>query len=373
MGTGRRLVYGLMLCTPCFAAEVKGDTARMARHLSSMRGGEFAAAQFQPIQDEYLAWIDSRVRTRGSAKTINEELRQAKLLFRETEGLASDFGSHAGYLGAVQVEPIPEVDDLLALRIGIYTGGGCDYDETVVLYERKPFRRLGWLNAEQSYSHGYYLHGLNAGKNNPARSRIIASAWTASNCTSVWNGTRFRIDLLQPQVVTNILNREASARNDEEVKISIQDNNATFRYSTDMRDTVIQSREGVASYQVLGNRAIRQAPIASQLGGFIDEWLLLDDDEAARVSTPAAAKMHHNVAAGFARDFFEWKRVSDCSGPVREIIIQGEKSRQTFIFLLRFSSLTDMQMLSVSDKGNPSCREIDLSKDPSPITTLLPR
>jgi hypothetical protein len=373
MGTGRRLAFSFMLLTPGFAAGVKEDTARLVSHLAPLRGGEFTAAEFVPIQAEYLAWIDSRVRARGTLEQINEELRGAKLLFKEPESLQNNYGrSEAGYLDEVEVESIPEAIDLLALRLGIYTGSNCGYDETLVLYQRKPFRRLGWLNAEQSFAHGHSLGSVRVG-NNPAQGRIMASAWTASSCVSAWNGTRFRIDLLQSQTIARVLNREALTRNDVEVDINVQGDTATFRYSTDMRDTLIGSRTGVASYRIESGRAIRRGPIASHFGGFIDEWLLLNDDDAARVSAPEAARMHHEVAARFRQDSYDWEHVADCPNGTREIAIQEEKSERTTVFLLRASTIADMRMLLVSDKLDPSCREIDISKDLSAITTGPPQ
>ena len=197
---------------------------------------------------------------------------------------------------------------------------------------------------------------------------MVASAWTASNCASAWNGGRFRIDALQPQM-TNILNREMLARDDEEVKISVQNKSVTFRYSAGMYDTVINGRDGIASYKIENGKAVRQAPIASQFGGFIDEWLLLDDEDAARVSSPLAVRLHHEIAAKFKKEAFDWQHVADCPGPAREIAVRGDESEKTTVFLIASSSVAEMRMLSISDKINPSCREVDIGKDLSAITS----
>lgn len=373
MATGRRLVHSLMFCVSCFAA-VKEDTARLAAHLAVMRGGEFTEVEFRPIQAEYLTWIDSRVRARATVQMINEELLDAKLLVKEPETFRDYYDrSTAGYLDRLQVESVREANDLLVLRLGIYTGSNCGYDDTLILYQRKPFRRIGWLNAEQYFTHGHSLGGLRIGKFNPAQGRIIASVWTASSCVSAWNGTRFRIDLLKAQTIASVLNTEALARNDIEVDIRVQSDVATFRYSTDMRDTAIGSRTGVASYWIRDGRATRQGPIAANFAGFIDEWLQLNDEDAARVSTPEAARMHHEVAARFKRDSYDWEHVADCPDGTREIAIQEGQSERTTVFLLRASTIADMRMLLVSDKLNPSCREIDISKDLSAITSGPPQ
>jgi hypothetical protein len=371
MGTGRRLVLGLILCAPCFAAGMREDTARLAARLASLRGSELTAAEFAPLQAEYLAWIDVRVRARATLKTINEELETAKLLLEQPKTFQiDDFQqSHAGYLDLVSVESVRQADDVFALSLVMYTGDYCDYDQTVVLYQRKPFRRLGWLNAEQSYGHGYYLQQLVLERANTSPGRFIASAWTASSCASVWNGGRFRIDLLQTRGITNVFNTYVLAKNDEAIYIDIQESGITFRYDTDMHDTIINRREGIASYKIENAKAVRQAPIASQFGGFIDEWLLLDDEDAARFSSTSAARVHHEIAAKFKKEPFDWQHAADCPGPAREIAVRGDGSEKTTVFLIASSSIGDMRMLSISDKPDPSCREIDILKDLSAITS----
>jgi hypothetical protein len=368
MGTERKLVLSLIVCLPSVAAGMREDTARLAARLASLQGSELTAAEFTPLQAEYLAWLEVRVQARGTVQTINDELREARLLYAEPTTLPDDLeASHAGYLDAVRGEPLDE--DVLALKLGIYTGSSCDYDLTVVLYQRKPFRRLGWLNAQEFHEHGHWLHGLAIGREDPARGRIIASAWTSSNCTSVWNGGRFRIDAVQPQGMTNVLNRDAIASDDEEVKISIENSGATFRYSGDMHDTVINNREGIARYKIENGKPIRQAPIASQFGGFIDEWLLLDDEDAARFSSSPAAHLHHELAARFKKEAFDWQHVADCPGSAREVAVRGDESEKVTVFLVAASSIAEMRMLSISDNINPMCREIDISKDLSAITS----
>lgn len=367
MGTGRKLVLGLIVSLPCLAAGMREDTARLAARLASLRGSELTAAEFAPLQAEYLAWIDVRVQARGTVKAINDELGQAKLIYVDPITLTDDWeASHVGYLSAIRSEPFGE--DVVILKLGIYAGSYCNYDETVVVYQRNPFRRLGWLNAQQAYEHGHYLHGLAVGKDDPTHGRIVASGWTASNCTSVWNGGRFRFDVIRPQM-TNILNREVVTRDDLEVKITTQNEGATFHYDTDMHDTVINGREGIASYRIENGKAVRQAPIASQFGGFIDEWLLLGDEDAGRFSSPAAATLHHEIAAQFKKEPFDWQHAADCPGPAREIAVRGDESEKTTVFLIASSSIAEMRMLSISDKLNPSCREIDISKDLSAITS----
>ena len=149
--------------------------------------------------------------------------------------------------------------------------------------------------------------------------------------------------------------------------ITTQKEGTTFRYETDMHDTVINGREGIASYRMEKGKVVRQAPIASHFGGFIDEWLLLNDEDAARFSSPDAARVHHEIAARFQEEPFDWQHVADCPGPAREIAVRGDASDKVTVFLIASSSIAEMRMLSISDKINPSCREIDIGNDFSAI------
>ncbi len=373
MGTGRRLVVGLILCIPAFAAGMREDTAHMAGRLFPMRAYkvyEFTSLQFQSVRAEYLAWIDSRVRAGNSAAMINAELREANLLSDGPRTIEDQLDkTYAGYFGTVRVGPIQGADELMAVTLGIYTGGFCNRDETVAIYQRAPLLRLGWLNAERSYTHGYYLASLAASKDNPLQGRIVASAWTATNCTSAWNGGRFRIDLFHGAAMRDVLNTGVTARNDEEIQIGIRDKTVTFRYITGMRDLTFENRPGVSSFQIRDDHVTRQGPIASHFGGFIDEWLLLDDEDAARFSSPAAARLHRELAARFKKEPFDWQHAADCPGPAREIAVRGDESEKTTVFLIASSSIAEMRMLSISDRINPSCREIDIRKDLSAITS----
>jgi hypothetical protein len=191
----------------------------------------------------------------------------------------------------------------------------------------------------------------------------MASAWVASNCTSNWNGSRFRIDLLRNQSIQNLLATTPGFKNDEDVEINITGNAVMFRYTTVSGETVTIMREAIAQYRIQNGHAVRQAPIALSYGGFIHEWLSMDDAEAARWSTPEAAATHHDMATRFNR--FEWDHAASCLGPpaAREIVVRNDESKATGVFLIAGATAAEMRMQSVSDQRTPGCREIEISPD----------
>ncbi len=345
----------------------------MAEHLKRFRAYpiyQLQPAEFKPIQEEVLAWIDTRVKAGENDEQMNRELESAGLLSKGAEDVNDFEKSYAGFLGEVEVRTKGISPDVVAVTFGTFTGSFCGYDNTAVLYTRKPFRRLARINAERSFSHGYRLRQLAVGKDDAGRGRMIGSEWVASNCTSNWNGNIFRIDLLRARAVVNVLNRGVGAFGGDDVGIDIKDDTVTLRYTTMTGETADLLRPGIARYRVQDRRAVRQAPVAASYGGFIDEWLELDDADAAPWSTPEAAMRHHDLHAMANPGLFEWAHAAGCPGspPTREIAIRWGEPKRTIYFLIGGSSAAEMKMLSVSDQHSFACREIDIGKDRSGIT-----
>jgi hypothetical protein len=230
---------------------------------------------------------------------MNEELNGARLLSDGPQTIDDQFNrTYAGFLG--KIEERSGTEHLLVITFGIYTGGYCNFDETVVLYGRTALRRLARINAEQSYTHGYHLRALGIGRIDPS-GEITGSAWVASNCTSNWNGNVFRIDRLKAPSHLNILSREVSAFFGDRVEIGVENDTVTFRYTTLSHDLDVLTRAGIARYRVQGTHVVREAPIALSFGGFVAEWLEMDDTEAARWSTLEAGARHHELAARLSK------------------------------------------------------------------------
>jgi hypothetical protein len=242
-----------------------------------------------------------------------------------------------------------------------------------VLYRLKPLRRVARINGEKSYTHGYGLVDLAIGKDDPNRRRILSSVWLYSNCTSIWNPKRFRIDLARAQTTENILNQEVRAQDGVEMKI--EGDTVTFNYATFAHNNDDFLRSGIARYRVQAGRAIRQAPIAPSFGSFIEEWLEMGDTEAGRWSTAEAAMRHHDLAEMIGKDMqFAWEHVAACprSPPAREITVLWDESKRTTVFLISGARAVDMRMLSISDQPSRSCREIDISDDLSSVIAEPP-
>jgi len=326
------------------------------------------AAQYKPLQRGYLSWVTARLKAGASVDAMNSELKAANLLLSpsEPDDVDAIFDSHAGYLTEIEIRPTGASRDVIAIRFGTYTGSACNEDDTVALYHREPFQLLTIINAESSYAHGYILREVSVG-NEDAKGRLIASAWVAFNCTSNWNGNIFRIDVARAGVLKTVLEKGVGAFFDDELRIGIEAEGVTFRYSSGIADTDVIVRKAIARYEVHGGHATRVAPIAPSYGGFIDEWLKLEDAEVAQWSSPAASRRHHELSAQLTQELFILRGAWNCPGG-REIEVESDESKKVFVFRIFGSTIEQMRMEAVSDRPSPGCQEINIRKD---LTSIL--
>jgi hypothetical protein len=174
---------------------------------------DLTAAEVKSIQAEYLAWLNARVTAGMSIEQMNIELNSGKLLTATNSAEVNDFGkSYTGFVGTIHSNAVnadgeddKAPDDLLLFLLPIYTGPGCNEDETLVLYNRETRQRIGWVNGETTYRHGLLFGAVAAQPQGPDSTRLVATDWITSNCTSNWNGQIFRIDSLANGRATQVL------------------------------------------------------------------------------------------------------------------------------------------------------------------------
>jgi len=266
--------------------------------------------------------------------------------------------------------------DLLILVVPIYKGIGCYLDDTVVVYGRESRSRLGWFNADpKSPELARHLNGLDMGDADANGTRLIASGWTTSNCTSTWNGKAIRIDRLTPSGVENVLARGVSAQDREpaeNVSASVRLNVVTFFYQGALGDMEMLSGDSIARYRVDGDHASREAPIALSRAGFLHEWLEMDEAEAARWSTPEALRDHARIAKVF-REGFDWERIAVCAGSPRvwEIAVRTGQHR-SYGFRMTGERATELRMVAVDDRQSTGCRVFDIKKSLASVGLELP-
>jgi hypothetical protein len=149
------------------------------------------------------------------------------------------------------------------------------------------------MNGDSKYKGYYHLTGIAANKALKGESRIIATGWEHNNCSSSWNGKMIRIDRVEPDgMVTPILEEGLWAysgnRPGEVVAPWVQLDEVSFLYDRGSIFTEVFIMPAIRKYRIEGDRAVREAPIAINVAGFIEEWLELSDRDAANWSSPAS-------------------------------------------------------------------------------------
>jgi hypothetical protein len=130
----------------------------------------------------------------------------------------------------------------------------------------------------------------------------------------------------------------------------------------------------ILRYRVTGDLAVREGPIALTRAGFLQEWLNMDDAEAARWSEPDAAGKHAAVSVAFAHDTFSWDRIARCDGSpqVWEIGVRLVEAKARYIFLMIGSRAGELRMRSIGDGPSESCAPLDVRKNLSGLGAELP-
>ncbi len=358
----------ILLATVLSAQQIRPDTQALAARLRRVRAHDHAVSgdEFPAIQKAFLAWADVRLRNRASLEAINRELKQARL-----SGPGHDEFWGTDYTGLLEVSLVPVPDDLFALRLGI--GAAIGYDEIIVLYQRRPWKRIGWLNHDLTSGEYSRFSSFEVGEKDAAGRRLIASV--GYPIMRRYQGpidVKLRLDVLEAGSLKTLLNREESAEYDWQqntvaeqfVSASIEENIVTFEYQRIMRDE--SSAPAIFRYSVTGSTLTRISPIALTRSSFIDEWVRMDDPEPW--STPEALEGRRAINEflklhkGDEHVYFD--KISLCPGSpqtwqiVATSAFNAPSSR--WVFRMAESGSSNMRMLSVGDKPNPACIEKDL-------------
>ena len=382
-----RVGYLLLVAAGSVAAATESDTGQLAAHLKSLRGHpQLSREEYRDLRNEYLAWIDTRVRAGRHADDINQELKDAGLLFQWLRNIVSDddlkeskrqmFESHAGWVEGARERAIRNSNDLFVVEATI-DQGVCAEDVTASLYEKKSLRRVAEINAGSgSDEHGYYLLSIDAGGRGSDGMRIVASRWVASNCMSRWNGELIRIDRLDGASVRNLLSRDlyAAVDGNDDVSAEVRSNVVTFRYDGGIGDMDLLSASAIARYRVTGDEVTREAPVALTRAGFIREWLAMRQTDAARWAERQALAMRGTLAQELHGNLLEWVRVANCGGspPVWGVAATIGKSNRPRVFRIRGNRATELRMLSIGDKVTESCPAEDIRKSLASVGAELP-
>ncbi len=361
----------LLLATALQAQSLKPDTRALAAELKAIPSKDRGLTQHRGIRKSFLAWADARLKNPEQVAALQRELKIARL---SGPGRDEFWGTDNTGLLKIDIAPIPSAPDLFAVRLGI--GAPIEYDQTIVLYQRQPWRRIGWLNNELSTDEYSQFSSIKVGEKDAEGKRLVASA--GYPIMRRYDGpfvVQFRIDILESAMLKTILSKEATAEynyvpgndglEDLFAASSVEGTTATFRYTRRLHDE--SYAPAIQRYSVSGATATRIAPIAITRTAFIDEWIRLDPTEAAQWSTPEALEGHRAINAYLKLhendDHFYFDKISLCRDSPRTWQISANSAfnapTQRWIFLLSESGAAKMRMLRIGPEPQPGCVEYD--------------
>ena len=324
-------------------------------------------AELARIRREYLRWADSRIAAGAGEEDINKELSSAGLLERASDSkiaAGTVFPSYAGFLEDVTALPVPGAADLLDVRLGI--GTSCGYDQTIAIYSRSPRQRVGFVDHSGDRPNiigvPWRFSPAAAGPKDPDGRRLLAIGGYSVWCTSTYISVNLRVEDIVDGTMRTLLNRDVGGRccwnERDNVMVSVVGSAVQFRYEASMADGDILRRPAIARFSRSGRGLQRDAPIALSRAGYVDEWLKMDDVEAARWSTAEAAQNHAALAAWGAKGF-HFEQTALCAGnpPVWQVVVLFREPQEQRAFTLSQSRAVEMRILDVSREPRADCRE----------------
>lgn len=354
------------------------DTVALATHLRAVRGVDsIKNPRFPELRREMMRWVDLRVLRGDPVSQINQELRSNNLLYKTAKPtfVPGSDTTVTGYVDQVTVQEAPGADDLLVIRFGV--GMDCGYDQSAIVYRRTPLARLGWIESPSTGAPMNFT-SVSVGEEFEGQ-RLLATESYGAWCSSSFTGIRLEIWRIASSGSMHALlirpDIEGRRWFDNLVTTHVEKNIVTFRYTGDLPEISILVHAAIERYRVDGDKVTRIAPLALDLVGFIDEWMRMDDVQAAQWSEAAAARLHHELAAWygkgvdlpFARSAVGQTAVRRCEGSPRiwEVALQGMDRSDQRHFQISEMGAENLRILQVSRTLSSRCPtvRVDLQKE----------
>lgn len=238
-------------------AQLATDTLRLRASLLAARSAEeLAPAPYAALRRQYFAWIDARVRKGQSTDQMNRELRPAGLFVV----VDSEDDRRPGVIESLGSQRVSHAPELQAVTVIIHRAMACNWDASVLLYDRDTRLRVATVRAvDDARTEPYSLLAFDA-KRQAAGELLIGSLWVVSNCTSTWNGQRLRIDRAGSGGNALLLERDLHAQLQDNEEAVVKEGRVRFLYNGAVLDGDILSTATVANYGIAGDTVTRERP-----------------------------------------------------------------------------------------------------------------
>ena len=344
---------------------------------------EFPPAFFE-ARDAVRDWLDTRMATMAEkggefefTNTLNAELKAAKLLCPQCDSSMGSFSDASGYLGEVRLSRKGQMLQALT-QVGVQ----CGFDENAYLYRWNgaKWERV-WDGAVKPRDGKYepqVVDTVSVGESQKGGPRLVSALAHFPGCKSTWQPVFYRLwvvdgALKAPQLVVDERGVAPVPVRGPAIQARVTgDDDFLVEYQTESIDPDVPSRTKVAHYRIVQAendtfKAEKIMPYAQTPREFVEEWVTSSWAEASIMTADAAQgpaqEQHKNlhrekVRADFTgatthcdeSSYGEWQvHVTFRNNPAKD----GEER----YFHMRWAPPTLFELLSISDKPNPKCKD----------------
>ncbi len=328
------------------AQRIAPDTQELLFKLDAarVRGGA-SASQIRAIREVLLQWVDVRLRNGATPADMNRELDAIRKPATQRD--------YPGTVGDVTAESVPGADELLAAHLTI--GKTCGFDETIVIYQRSPWQRIGViLHDDNDTGLPWSFSSFHVGSKDASGNRLVVTGARTPSCSIPLIGANVRIDRIENGWLHNLLNQDVSPVIDgtsEVVPSAIDGDTVEFRFTRMMRGA--GTITAVARYKIAGDKVTQIAPIALSRAGFIDTWFSMTDEHAANWSNPEAAQSRKEADSGM-----NFQTISRCDGRPAAWEIRLRSSNEAWYLQLAGEEPSQFRVVGLSKQPRAGCAEV---------------
>jgi|GEM_PF-3394169 len=227
----------------------------------------------------------------GNGPAIAPAVRNAMIAALEAEGiaLAGDSTTTAQYGNVVSIDVVapPGHSDLLAVVVELSIP--CGSDSALFLFRHDHGWRLVYEREEDDYESISGALGTFGWKVSPPDEQgrfLVVTSSISPWCISAWHQLRYQVDRIEPGRAEAIPIDSGNFTSYEwDVELEAAADSYSIHFNGSSLDPAILVRSYRLHYVVDGDRPVRVDPIADSPRDFVEEWLGMSEETAARWGT----------------------------------------------------------------------------------------
>lgn len=221
----------------------------------------------------------------GNATEIAPAVQSALIAALASEGIAAG-GESAKYgdIASIEVVAPPGHRDLLAVVVALSIP--CGSDSALFLFRHERDWRLVYEREEDDYDSISGALGTFGWKVSPPDEQgrfLVVTSSISPWCSSAWHQLRYQVDRVEPgHAVAVPIDHDTITSYEWDVELEATADSYSIHFNGSSLDPAILVRSYRLHYVVDGDRPVRVDPIADSPRDFVEEWLGMSKDTAAR-------------------------------------------------------------------------------------------